>query len=184
MQVLTDSECEGKPLELKNTWRFKNPRIRPENSLYDNNRNKLGFLKDHSNEADFPKANFQPGFLCDLQTSHLCHLLHSFTPSPGILPLLHKEDLFIRKINIIRSLGLTQTLCMCVQGCFSLVQPQRTRLLCLWDSPGKNTGVSCQALPQGIFPTQGSNLPLLCLPALAGMCFTASATWEPIYTVV
>ena len=25
------------------------------------------------------------------------------------------------------------------------------------DSPGKNTGVDCQALLQGIFPTQGSN---------------------------
>ena len=37
------------------------------------------------------------------------------------------------------------------------------RLLCLWDSPGKNTGVDCHALLQGIFPTQGSNLHLLCL---------------------
>ena len=27
-----------------------------------------------------------------------------------------------------------------------------------WDSPGKNTGVGCHALLQGIFPTQGSNL--------------------------
>ena len=35
------------------------------------------------------------------------------------------------------------------------------RLLCPWDSPGKNTGVVCQALLQGIFPTQGSNLALL-----------------------
>ena len=35
------------------------------------------------------------------------------------------------------------------------------RLLCPWDSPGKNTGVGCQFLPQGIFPTQGSNLGLL-----------------------
>ena len=26
------------------------------------------------------------------------------------------------------------------------------------DSPGKNTGVGCYALLQGIFPTQGSNL--------------------------
>ena len=32
-----------------------------------------------------------------------------------------------------------------------------TRLLCPWDSPGKNTGVGCHALLQGIFPTQGSN---------------------------
>ena len=31
------------------------------------------------------------------------------------------------------------------------------------DSPGKNTGVSCYALLQGIFPIQGSNLHLLCL---------------------
>ena len=36
-----------------------------------------------------------------------------------------------------------------------------TRLLCPWDSPGKNTGVGCHALLQGIFPTQGSNLRLL-----------------------
>ena len=36
-----------------------------------------------------------------------------------------------------------------------------TRLLCLWDSPGKNTGVGCHFLLQGIFPTQGSNLHLL-----------------------
>ena len=28
--------------------------------------------------------------------------------------------------------------------------------LCPWDSPGKNTGVGCHSLLQGIFPTQGS----------------------------
>ena len=31
------------------------------------------------------------------------------------------------------------------------------------DSPGKNTGVGCHALLQGICPTQGSNPHLLCL---------------------
>ena len=30
------------------------------------------------------------------------------------------------------------------------------------DSPGKNTGVGCHAVLQGIFPTQGSNPGLLC----------------------
>ena len=30
------------------------------------------------------------------------------------------------------------------------------------DSPGKNTGVGCRAFLQGIFPTQGLNLCLLC----------------------
>ena len=35
------------------------------------------------------------------------------------------------------------------------------RLLCPWDSPGKNTGVGCHALLQGIFLTQRSNSCLL-----------------------
>ena len=39
---------------------------------------------------------------------------------------------------------------------------QPTRLLCPWDSPGKNTGVDCHLFLQGIFPTQGLNLQLLC----------------------
>ena len=37
------------------------------------------------------------------------------------------------------------------------------RLLCPWDSPGKNTGVGCHFLLQGIFLTQELNLHLLCL---------------------
>ena len=35
------------------------------------------------------------------------------------------------------------------------------RFLCPWDSPGKNTGVACHFLLQGIFLTQGLNLGLL-----------------------
>ena len=35
--------------------------------------------------------------------------------------------------------------------------PYPTRLLCLWDSPGKNTGVSCHTLLQGNLPDPGSN---------------------------
>ena len=38
---------------------------------------------------------------------------------------------------------------------------QPTRLLCPWNSPGKNTGVGSHSLLQGIFPTQGSNPGLL-----------------------
>ena len=34
---------------------------------------------------------------------------------------------------------------------------QPSRLLCPWDSPGKNTGVGCHDLLQGIFPAQGLN---------------------------
>ena len=52
------------------------------------------------------------------------------------------------------------------------------RLCCPWDSPGNHTEVGCRALLQGVFPTQGSNPCLLCLPALAGRFSTTSATWE------
>ena len=46
---------------------------------------------------------------------------------------------------------------------------QPSRLLCPWDSPGKNTGVSCHTLFQGLFPTQGLNPRLLhLLPWQAG----------------
>ena len=34
---------------------------------------------------------------------------------------------------------------------------QPTRFLCQWDFPGKNPGVGCHFLLQGVFPTQGSN---------------------------
>ena len=60
--------------------------------------------------------------------------------------------------------------CVCVCEVASVVsdslQPyglQPARLLCPWDSPGKNSGVGYHALFQGIFLTQGSNLRLLCL---------------------
>ena len=39
-----------------------------------------------------------------------------------------------------------------------------TRLLCPWNSPGKNTRVGCHFLLQGIFLTLGLNLCLLRLP--------------------
>ena len=38
---------------------------------------------------------------------------------------------------------------------------QPARLLCPWDSPGKNIGVGCHFLLQGIFLTRGLNLSVL-----------------------
>ena len=52
---------------------------------------------------------------------------------------------------------------VCVLSRFSHVQLFVTlwtvaaRLLCPWDSAGKNTGVGSHALLQGIFQTQGMN---------------------------
>ena len=47
------------------------------------------------------------------------------------------------------------------------------------DFPGKNTGVGCHALLQGIFPTQGWNLCLLHLPALSGRFFITEPAGSP-----
>ena len=46
--------------------------------------------------------------------------------------------------------------------------------------PGKprNSEMGCYALFQEIFPTQGSNPCLSCLPALANGSLTTSTTWE------
>ena len=43
------------------------------------------------------------------------------------------------------------------------------------DSPGKNTGMGCHFLLQGISSTQGSNP---ASPVLVGRFFTTRATWE------
>ena len=57
----------------------------------------------------------------------------------------------------------TALLCVCVclaaRSCLSLWDPKDRSLpgsSAHGDSPGKNTGVGCHALLQGIFPTQGS----------------------------
>ena len=50
-----------------------------------------------------------------------------------------------------------------LQSCPALCNPMDcslpVKLLCPWDSPGKNTGVVFHSLLQGIFPTQGDACP-------------------------
>ena len=51
------------------------------------------------------------------------------------------------------------------KSCLTLVTPMdglsSARLLCLWNSLGKNNGGGSHSFLQGIFPTQGSNPDLL-----------------------
>ena len=71
---------------------------------------------------------------------------------------------------------------VCAQLCLTLWSPglYPTSLLCPWDFPGKNTGVGCYFLLQGIFPTQGSNPCLLHVsPALPGRFFTTASPGKP-----
>ena len=45
-----------------------------------------------------------------------------------------------------------------------------------WDSPGKNTGVCCHSLLQGIFPTQGYTL----FSCIGRWFFTTNTPWEAL----
>ena len=54
--------------------------------------------------------------------------------------------------------------CLVAKSCsdsFETPWTTAARFLCPWDFPGKNHGVGCYFLLQGIFPTQGSNPHLL-----------------------
>ena len=54
---------------------------------------------------------------------------------------------------------------------------QPARLLCPWDFPGKNTGMDCHFLLQGILLTQGLNLCLLCA-ALKADTLSTELDWH------
>ena len=62
--------------------------------------------------------------------------------------------------------------------------PQPTRLLCPWDSPGKNTGVGCHALLQGIFLTQELNPCLLNLLHCRQIPYPLSQLGSPIFNIL
>ena len=76
--------------------------------------------------------------------------------------------------------GLSQgcaVFCLVTQSCLTLCDPMNCSppgSSVHGDSPGKNTGVGCHALLQGIFPTQGSNPGL----PIAGRFFTIWAIRE------
>ena len=69
-----------------------------------------------------------------------------------------------------------------VLSCVGLCDPTDCSLpgLCPWDFLGKNTGVGCHFLLQGIFSTQGSN-PCLqhLLPCQADFFFTTATPRKP-----
>ena len=78
---------------------------------------------------------------------------------------LHTQlrDIIKNDSQEVHQLAKMDFVCSVASVAYDSVQPhglQISRLLCPWDSPGKNTGVGCHALLQEIFPTQGSNLSL------------------------
>ena len=70
-------------------------------------------------------------------------------------------------------------LLFCAQSCPTLWRSMA--LLCPWASPGKNAGVGCHLLLQGIFLTQRSNLSLLCdKQILYHECYLPRTAYYPL----
>ena len=61
----------------------------------------------------------------------------------------------------IRNIHICVLTCAVISNSLHPCRLYPTSLLYHGNSPGKNTGVGCHALPQGIFPTQGLNPGLL-----------------------
>ena len=63
--------------------------------------------------------------------------------------------------NNANPLGIMDTMLLCssylMSDSFAIPQTVPCRPLCLWDFPGRNTGVGCHFFLPGIFLTQGSN---------------------------
>ena len=88
-------------------------------------------------------------------------------------------------------LDIITLMCVCVLSSSVMsdsFQPhglQFSRLLHPWDFPGKNTGVGCHSLFQGIFLTQGSILSLLhCRQILYNLSYQGSPcahTWSYLF---
>ena len=83
-------------------------------------------------------------------------LLSMFENSPfrGLRYTLRRRDLLARS-NLLASTRVREFFVISVLSDFVTLWTVACRLLCSWDSPGKNTGVGCHAFLQQIFPDSG-----------------------------
>ena len=92
-------------------------------------------------------------------------------------------------IYSVYTLNVCVCVCVCVCACARMLscsfisyslQPhglQPSRLLSPWNSPGKNTGVGCHSLLQGIFSSQVLNA-VSCILCIGRWVLYHWATWE------
>ena len=79
----------------------------------------------------------------------------------SLISLDHVVSILLYFINIA---SINSKCYLVTKPCLTLLWSHRlqpAKLLCRWDFSGKNTGVGCHFLLQGIFPMQGSSLGLL-----------------------
>ena len=122
--------------------------------------------------SDFGPPNCEIWNLCCFSPLHLWYSVTAVSQSTTTILLLQrcKRHSFLPDRNQHVRNAIEGT-CTPVKSCLSLCDPKD------YSSPGKNAGVGCHALFQGIYPTQGSNLSLTS-PALVGGFFNTCVTWE------
>ena len=91
-----------------------------------------------------------------LDSIHICWIKTS-EYYPGIC-ILNKPQVVFIYFKIWKWIMLVTPSCLTL---CNLMACSPTRFLCLWNSPGKNTGLNSCSLWQGIFLTQGLNPGLL-----------------------
>ena len=77
---------------------------------------------------------------------------------------IHYQLSYQESLILLISINQKSVLCLVAQSCLTLCNPMDCSppgSFVHEDSPGKNTGVGCHTLLQGIFRTQGSNWGLL-----------------------
>ena len=89
--------------------------------------------------------------LCGHQGTDICDKM-------SVAVVFWEQEIWNVFPNLTVALALYSTACVHAHSCSTLCDP---RLLCPWDSPGKNPGVGCHFLLQGIFPSQWWNPRLL-----------------------
>ena len=97
----------------------------------------------------------------------ICEWVFVYCPCPLADWKLPKHDVLVLNTHFLnnwRNKGINALVCVLSHDSHVWLSVTlwtvASRLLCPWDSPGKNTGVGCHCLLQGIFLPQGSNLRL------------------------
>ena len=98
----------------------------------------------------------QPALLTDVSST----AGRFFTTEPSQKPLVSSRNLLCNNMPVINSAPGSVSISHLVVPDSVRPGTVAAKLLCPWNSPGKNAGVVSHSLLQGIFPTQGSNLAL------------------------
>ena len=119
-------------------------------------------------------------FQCGMSDWPLHCPLMTLTRFGSLLLVLGESLLPVPVVPRLAATALGESVVVSVaETCPTVLSPhglQPTRLLCPWGFPGKNAGVGCYFLLQGIFLTQGSNLES---PTLAGKFLTTEHHGSP-----